>query len=475
MKFETFYKIRQSLKENGILSESVSSYEEYSSLFSTAVIHQQVAESIDKEMDRIELSIACLEEIQIDEARDSGSNIFSTIISYMRIKSMAAKYIRAMVDEGVNDMDYYRRRAAARKAGKDSAETENLKVAHQTKADALTDRVKAIADRIDTIAGSSEFLNRAAQKVKTTGRIKKNEILIKIASKEEAKELKLKNAELNKDLVTIDNELRDYQSDNKDEIEKAVKEQMDKVKGQIDDIKGKIDGIEDKITEVDAESPEAKSEKAEALKKIIELKIKKAEMLEKQIELETQYNQLKKTEDEDAEDEYDVENATEKLESLKDDIKDQAKEAEKLAAEAGDDETTTPEKGEGEGDTETTTDDNTTPEKGEGDTETTTDDKQKEKEKAFKKEQAQKKLESAKKKLQTAKDEGKSEEIIKKIQANIDGLQAKLDGLSESVEDFEMNLIGIDEAIDNVLSMIEALNEPRGSFVTFTQFVANRK
>ena len=415
---------------------------------------EELKEYFTEEMDKICVGIAALEDSRIEEKM----GILKVLINYVRIKSMGATYVKAMVDEGINDMDYYRRRkAAANKDGKASGETEQLKVSHDTKAAALEDRTKAIGAKIDNLAGDSEFLRAAATKMKIVGRIKKNEILIKISSKEEAKELGLRNADLSKDLVTKDNELRDYEKENKEEVDEAKDKLTKDKKKEIGDIDDKISALQKKITDIDTqisgmsealEILEAEGDKeadAEKKKEIAKLHGELAKHKEQKLKLLTQkqkvaseYNALV------GKDEYSVDAMDKEIANLSVDLK------KDLAASL---EVPEPET-------------KTEPVK---EPETKTEPVKEPEQKQNRKEQLQKKIELAQKQL----DKATSDEDKQKFQTMLNNAKAELEKIVDSA-DYEEGFAMIEESIDAIIKELNSLGAPSSKIMKFADFMASR-
>lgn len=270
MKFENFLDIRKTLVSEGIVNESTKSYKEYSNSFYVKQLEKkypEVYEDFDKNpFEGLEIDLvgaAALEDFRVNEVAGKAgaavSNVFKNIIGFMRIKALAGKYTKSMVDEAIADMDYARRKKAAGAGAETKDNAEQLKTAHDAKKEAIKDRTKAIAEKIDNIA-STEFLKKVATRTKIAARIKKNEVVLRIASKEEAKELKLKNGELTQDLQRIDGELRDYEKDNADEIEDAKKQAAEQFKEKITELTDQIKEVRKEITDAESEISDSENE-----------------------------------------------------------------------------------------------------------------------------------------------------------------------------------------------------------------------
>ena len=171
----------------------------------------------------------------IEATGDDGvlTNAFKYLVGLFRLRGLRNQYRKAMIDEGIAEMDYQRKRKAARKAGtSDKADQDTLDAAHETKMESLEDRTKAISDRMDTVA-VTDWLKRRVSRVKYEARIDKNKVLIKIASKEEARELQLTNADLSDNIATLDEELREYESKNKKSFDEAKKKMAEEAREKV--------------------------------------------------------------------------------------------------------------------------------------------------------------------------------------------------------------------------------------------------
>ena len=202
----------------------------------------------------------------IEATGDDGvlKNAFKYLVGLFRLRGLRNQYRKAMIDEGIAEMDYQRKRKAARKAGtSDKADQDTLDAAHETKMESLEDRTKAISDRMDTVA-VTDWLKRRVSRVKYEARIDKNKVLIKIASKEEARELQLTNADLSDNIATLDEELREYESKNKKSFDEAKKKMAEEAREKVsaaneklEENKGKIEEIEEKISDLSPKKDES--------------------------------------------------------------------------------------------------------------------------------------------------------------------------------------------------------------------------
>jgi len=502
MKFEKFQKIRESLKEAGTINESVVSFREYKNAFASAALENMAEEIINSHVDENDidlLGIACYEDTVLDEAsNDDGKlkTMFKNIFGLLKIKSLGGTYMKAMADEALADMDYERKKEAAGGRASDPKIKDKLNTAHKAKKDALSDRAEAIGERIDNIA-TTDYLKKVSKKTKLEARIKKNQILLKIANAEESKTLKIKNAELGKEVQETDAAIGEYQKENKDDIEKAKEEMPKKIKedikvlnDKISEVQGKIEAAEESLpgkyeslvvdeageTETAEKTPSQEAEEAKKVKKaeadkkklkvyteIIPLKTEKAELVTKRAEQKDAYNQIK------GKDEYSVEDDQKEVDALKTEISKLGAKIEKLqtAGVKGDEKTTADDA------EETTADDAEKTPAAKEPAKEPVDKEQKAKETAVKKQQLEDKITSAEKKIEELKE--KDPEKAKKIKASVDELYAKLDKLNKEPKESEYmsSLLEIEQEIDKILAEFD---EPKKnsrsqkSTMTFEEF-----
>ena len=289
MKFEKFI----SLKERGLM-ESLNESATYDS-FTIISMAEQLDGSEDGDVTE---SYADVLDTLSEDVNGDGVNeglgeglkwIWQTLRGLMRLTGLGKKYVKALVDQGANDMDYSRRRAAARKNGKDKTETEAMKSAHDTKNNELEERAKAIAEKMDEIA-SNDWLKAKVRRAKLEARIKKANILIKIAGKEEAKELGLQIKDLGADITSADNELKDYESKHEDDAKKVIRVKKEEMKEQIEDAGNKMDTINSNIEDAEDEDPVDPA-------KVIKLKEEKIKAKTDILKVKNTFNALEENED----------------------------------------------------------------------------------------------------------------------------------------------------------------------------------
>ena len=129
-------------------------------------------------------------------------------IKFIKIKNNAKRYQKALVQQALNDLDFEKKKQAA--GGEvDADKKEVLAAANKAKNQALSDKEKAIADRMSDLATSPGL-----QAVKTLAiskaKVAAAEIALKGADGEESKQLKIKIKELNAKASKAQQEIKDY-------------------------------------------------------------------------------------------------------------------------------------------------------------------------------------------------------------------------------------------------------------------------
>jgi len=183
-------------------------------------------------------------------------------IKWKKIKNNAKKFQKAKVAHALNDVDY-----AKKLAQSDSKkETDVLKKTNTVKNASLKDIQSNIGTRMDDLA-TTPGLKQVVKLAKTTSNLAANKIIIKAATGEQAKQLKIRQKELVGKVSAAKNALKDYETTEKPKKETTKegtpstedkgsnKEAIEKAQGIIDTAKAKYNsiGAEDKAGKIDAE------------------------------------------------------------------------------------------------------------------------------------------------------------------------------------------------------------------------------
>lgn len=133
----------------------------------------------------------------------------SNPIKFTKLKKNLKKYEKALVQQSINNVDFAKKKQASNDDGKDKKRAETLKAANDAKNKALKDTVDAIEARMKDLA-TSEPLKLYSNLKKNSAKIKASQIVLKAASGEEAKQLKLKIETLEDRISDDGKSLKDY-------------------------------------------------------------------------------------------------------------------------------------------------------------------------------------------------------------------------------------------------------------------------
>ena len=212
-------------------------------------------------------------------------------IKFTKIKNNAKKFQKAKVAQALNDVDYAKRKEKG-KGDLSPKQQEVLKQANAAKNAALKDTTSQIGSRMDDLA-TTPGLKQVVKVAKTKTSLAANGIVLKAATGEEAKQLKIKQKELTKKAAAAQQGLGEYESTDKKEepVKKAAPPKVDDTKvddTKVDD-KPKVDDTKVDDTKVDdkpkVDDPTAKLEAdIKAYNKSIE--VERASMTKSMKELE---------------------------------------------------------------------------------------------------------------------------------------------------------------------------------------------
>ena len=132
-------------------------------------------------------------------------------IKWKKIKNNAKKYQKAKVAQALNDVDFAKRKEKGKAADLPKEKIEVLNQANKAKNAALKDAASNVAQRMSDLA-TTTGLKRVAQLAKTKASLAANQIALKAATGEEAKQLKIKQKELATDAAGQQKALADYES-----------------------------------------------------------------------------------------------------------------------------------------------------------------------------------------------------------------------------------------------------------------------
>ena len=178
-------------------------------------------------------------------------DVLKSPIKYVKIKNNAKKLVKAKVAVALNDVNFEKKKQKS--SIKDPEKNAVLTKANAAKNTALKNDAKLVSDRMDTLA-SSPILKKVSSLAKAKAALAANKTILKSATGEEAKQLKVKQTELNKKAIELAGGIKDFEStaakkkDTKSEPETKVD---DAPKKKDDQAENKIAQLEDKIKSQD--------------------------------------------------------------------------------------------------------------------------------------------------------------------------------------------------------------------------------
>ena len=172
-------------------------------------------------------------------------------IKFTKIKNNAKKFQKAKVAQALNDVDYAKRKEKG-KGDLSPKQQEVLKQANAAKNAALKDTTSQIGSRMDDLA-TTPGLKQVVKVAKTKTSLAANGIVLKAATGEEAKQLKIKQKELTKKAASAQQGLSDYESTDKKEepAKKAAPPKVDDTK--VDDTKVDDTKVDDGSGKIEAD------------------------------------------------------------------------------------------------------------------------------------------------------------------------------------------------------------------------------
>lgn len=149
---------------------------------------------------------------------ESIVDVIGSPVKYTKIKNNAKKYQKALVQKALNDIDYEKKKAAAKKDP--DTQVGVVTAAKKAKDQALSDVVSATSDRIDSLATTAP-LKTVSSLAKNKAKIAAAKTSLKAADSEETKQLNLKIKNLEQKAKDDTQELKDYESDSDKVVNKS--------------------------------------------------------------------------------------------------------------------------------------------------------------------------------------------------------------------------------------------------------------
>ena len=137
-------------------------------------------------------------------------------IKWKKIKNNSKKFQKAKVAQALNGVDFAKRKEKGKSADLSKDKLEILNQANKAKDAALKDTTSNIGQRMDDLA-TTPGLKQVVKLAKTKSSMAANQIALKAASGEEAKQLKIKAKALAGKAADAQQALKDYESTDKPE------------------------------------------------------------------------------------------------------------------------------------------------------------------------------------------------------------------------------------------------------------------
>jgi len=136
-------------------------------------------------------------------------DVLKSPIKYVKIRNNAKKLVKAKVAVALNDVNFEKKKQKS--TIKDPDKNAVLTKANAAKNDALKDTAKGVSDRMDDLA-TSPILKKVSSLAKTKAAVAANKTILKSATGEEAKQLKVRQTELNKKATKLAGGIKDFES-----------------------------------------------------------------------------------------------------------------------------------------------------------------------------------------------------------------------------------------------------------------------
>ena len=181
-------------------------------------------------------------------------------IKWKKIKNNAKKFQKAKVAQALNDVDYAKRKEKGKAADLSKDKKEILDQANKAKNSALADTTSNISQRMDDLA-TTPGLKQVVKLAKTKSNIAANQIALKAATGEQAKQLRIKAKALVGKATDAQQALKDYESTDKpEESDKIAKDKAKIAKDAVLDEIGKAKTAYDAVKDGDDEKTKLQAE-----------------------------------------------------------------------------------------------------------------------------------------------------------------------------------------------------------------------
>ena len=212
-------------KENTIRTEITKDVD--SILNNLIELSDRIGEGVEIEIN--ELYEELFQLLNVTDLNEGILDFIKSPIKFMKIQKNMKMYQKALVQQSINEIDFAKKKEASKEDPNPKA-LEVLKQANLAKNLALKDQVDAIVDRMSQLSEGDEGLAKVVAVGKSKSKLAAAKIVMKAASGEEAKALKLKIATLEDRVADDEQSLKDYTAKaGPTDKEKADKEAQDKI------------------------------------------------------------------------------------------------------------------------------------------------------------------------------------------------------------------------------------------------------
>ena len=212
-------------KENTIRTEITKDVD--SILNNLIELSDRIGEGVEIEIN--ELYEELFQLLNVSDLNEGILDFIKSPIKFMKIQKNMKMYQKALVQQSINEIDFAKKKEASKEDPNPKA-LEVLKQANLAKNLALKDQVDAIVDRMSQLSEGDEGLAKVVAVGKSKSKLAAAKIVMKAASGEEAKALKLKIATLEDRVADDEQSLKDYSAKaGPTDKEKADKEAQDAI------------------------------------------------------------------------------------------------------------------------------------------------------------------------------------------------------------------------------------------------------
>ena len=237
-------------KENTIRTEITKDVD--SILNNLIELSDRIGEGVEIEIN--ELYEELFQLMNVNDLNEGILDFIKSPIKFMKIQKNMKMYQKALVQQSISEIDFAKKKEASKEDPNPKA-LEVLKQAHLTKNMELKNQLDAIGERMTQLSEGDEGLAKVVAVGKSKSKLAAAKIVMKAASGEEAKALKLKVETLEDRVADDEKSLKDYTAKaGPTDKEKADKEAQDEIDRQ---------AIKDKSAETtkDIKSAEAPAKK----------------------------------------------------------------------------------------------------------------------------------------------------------------------------------------------------------------------